>query len=105
MFRRIQEYRPIEMKGRWYKPRAYGDPQSDGTWNGWVVFFTLSGRSAIAPPSPETTQSNLGALALWAESLTLLDLEAALARALAVTQQTPLIDQLDAAEYRGAQGR
>jgi len=100
MFHRIQHYELIEAAGQWYRPRAYGDPRSDGTWDGWLVFFPKPQGTAIAPPSPETTQTNLDALAVWAAGLRPVYLEGALARALAVAQEPALISRLAAAEYR-----
>jgi hypothetical protein len=99
MFHRIQQYELIDMGGRWYRPRAYGDPQPDGTWDGWIVFFPLGGGSAIAPSGPETTQSTLEALAVWAAGLTPVYLDGALAGALRLARQPPLIAQLADAEY------
>jgi hypothetical protein len=99
MFHRIQQYGVIEASGLLYRPRAYGDPRSDGTWDGWLIFYPLASGTAIAPPRPETTQSTLAALTQWAAGVTPVYLEGALARALAGVQQPPLIDQLTAAEY------
>jgi hypothetical protein len=99
MFHRIQEYGLIDVDGRWYRPRAYGDPQPDGMWDGWVVFFPLGGGTAIAPPSPETRQSTVAALGVWAAGLSPVDLEGALDRAVGLAQQPPLVARLTAAEY------
>jgi hypothetical protein len=99
MFHRIQQYELIYRGGRWYRPRAYGDWQPDGTWDGWLIFFPIDGSSAIAPPGPETTQSTWAVLVVWAADLTLAYLEGALARALRLAQQPLLIDQLADAEY------
>jgi hypothetical protein len=99
MFHRIQQYELIYTGGRWYRPRAYGGRQPDGTWDGWLIFFPIGGGSAIAPPRPETTQSTWAVLVVWAADLTLAYLEGALARALRLAQQPLLIDQLTHAEY------
>jgi hypothetical protein len=56
MFHRVQQYELINVDGRWYRPRAYADPQPVGVWDGWLVFFPLNGGAAIAPPDPETNQ-------------------------------------------------
>jgi hypothetical protein len=98
-FHRIQQYELIYTGGRWYRPRAFGDRQPDGTWHGWLTFFPIDGSSAIAPPGPETTQSTWAVLVVWAADLTLAYLEGALARALRLAQQPLLIDQLTHAEY------
>jgi hypothetical protein len=99
MFHRIEQYELIYRGGRWYRPRAYGDRQPDGTWDGWLIFFPIDGSSAIAPPGPETTQSTWAVLVVWAFDLTLAYLEGALARALRLAQRPLLIDQLADAEY------
>jgi hypothetical protein len=99
MFERIQQYELIDAAGIWYRPRIYGAPRLDGTWDGWLVFFPLSGGTAIAPSGPETTQSTVAALTLWAAGLTPVYLEGALARARGLAQQTPLIARLTDAEY------
>jgi hypothetical protein len=99
MFHRIQQYELIYRSGRWYRPRAYGDRQPDGTWDGWLIFFPIDGSTAIAPPGPETTQSTWAVLVVWAADLTLAYLEGALARALRLAQRSLLIDQLADAEY------
>ena len=99
MFEHIQQYGLIDAGGIRYRPRAYGDPQPDGTWDGWLVFFPLGGGTAIAPPGPASTQSTVAALAVWAAGLTPVYLEGALARALRTAQQAPLIARLKDAEY------
>ena len=99
MFEHIQQYGLIDAGGIRYRPRAYGDPQPDGTWDGWLVFFPLGGGTAIAPPGPESTQSTVAVLAVWAAGLTPVYLEGALARALRTAQQAPLINRLKDAEY------
>jgi hypothetical protein len=99
MFHRIQQYELIDVGGRWYRPRAYGDPQPDGMWDGWLIFFPLARGIAIAPPGPETTQSTLPALAVWAAGLSHVYLEGALARALELAEQPPIIARLTDAEY------
>ena len=103
MFHRIQQYELIYGSGRWYRPRAYGDRQPDGTWDGWLIFFPIdfpiAGSSAIAAPGPETTQSTWTLLVIWAADLTRGYLEGALALALRTTQQPLLSDQLEDAEY------
>jgi hypothetical protein len=98
MFKLIQQYELVGLDRVWYRPRAFGDRQADGTWDGWLVFFPVSGGRAIASDR-ETTQATLDALAVWASSVTLVYLEGALARALRIDQQPSIIDQLNAAEY------
>jgi len=83
-----------------FRPRIYGDLQADGDWAGWVVFFPVLGGVAIAPPSPETRQRTLAALEAWAMGLTTVYLEGALARALRIADQSPIVAQLADAEYQ-----
>jgi hypothetical protein len=99
MFQRIQQYELMTVGSRWYRPRAYGDAQLDGTWDGWLVFFPLAGGDAIAPPGPETTQTTVPALIVWAAGLTRAYLEGALTRALGLEHQASLVERLSDAEY------
>jgi hypothetical protein len=99
VFHRITEYELIDFDGRWYRPRAYGEPQPDGGSGGWLVFFPLDGGPAIAVDRPETTQSTSDALITWAARLTRVYLEGALKRAVEVAEQPPIAAQLAAAEY------
>jgi hypothetical protein len=98
MFQRIAQYQLMEMEGRWYRPRAYGTRQPDEMWGGWLLFFPLTGGTAISS-GRETTQSTVDALMVWASGLTEVYLEGALARALRIAQQPPLLARLAAAEY------
>jgi hypothetical protein len=99
MFQRIQDYELHGTTGRWYRPRAYGDPQPNGAWKGWLIFFPLTGGEAIAPPHPETTQPTWPAVVAWAARLTPVYVEGALERALTVTEPSTAISELTAAEY------
>jgi hypothetical protein len=98
MFQRLRQYDLIAENRRWYRPRAYGDPQPDGTWDGWLVFFPLDRGPAIATER-ETTQSTLEALVYWAAALDPVYLEGALARALTLNEQPTALEQLAPAEY------
>lgn len=98
MFQRIQQYPLISMRSRVYRPRAYGEAQPDGTWDGWLVFFPLDRGPAIASDR-ETTQSNFDALVTWAFNLTGVYLEGALERALRIAEPPQLIANLTRAEY------
>lgn len=100
MFHRIRQYELIDMGGQWYRPRAYGDPQLDGMWDGWVVFFPVGGGRPIAPPSRETTQNTLQALTTWADGLRPVYLEGALARAAEAAQESHVIARLAESEYQ-----
>jgi hypothetical protein len=98
VFHRIRHYNLINVSGRFYRPRAYGDPRADGTWDGWLVFFPIDGGTAVATER-ETTQATFQALTVWAAGLTPVYLEGALARALRLAHQPSVIDQLEDAEY------
>ena len=100
MFHRIQEYEFISAGGRVLRPRFYGDPQADGSWAGWIVFFPVSGGVEIAPPSPEAIEQDLPTLEAWAAALTPVDLEGALDRALRVAEEPPLLADLVETEYQ-----
>ena len=83
---------------RVYRPRAYADPQADGRWSGWLVFFPVGVGDVIATER-ETTQTTFEALAAWAAGLTPVYLEGALIRALELADQSSIIAQLEDAEY------
>ena len=58
MFHRIQQFGLIQVDGQVFRPRLYGDPQADGSWAGWVIFFPVPAGVAIAPPTPEQRPAN-----------------------------------------------
>jgi hypothetical protein len=98
MFHRIQQYPLMTAEGRVFRPRAYGDPQPDGMWDGWLVFFPIDRGAAIASDR-ETTQPSLPALTAWASNLTEVYLGGALDRALRLAEQPPILSDLARAEY------
>ena len=100
MFHRIQQYPLVHYGygGRTYRPRVYGEPQPDGSWGGWIVFFSLDGSPAVATDR-ETTQSTLESLGVWAAGLTSVYLEGALVRALQLAAEPPVLANLNEAEY------
>ena len=98
MFHRIQQYALIHYRGQTYRPRVYGEPQPDGSWGGWIVFFPLSSSPAVATDR-ETTQSTLESLAVWAAGLTAVYLEGALERALQLAAEPLVLANLNKAEY------
>ena len=98
MFHRIQQYALVHYGGRRYRPRVYGEPQPDGRWGGWIVFFPLDGSPAVATDR-ETTQNTLESLGVWAAGLTSVYLEGALARALQLAAEPLVLVHLDEAEY------
>ena len=98
MFHRIQQYPLVHHGGRSYRPRVYGEPQPDGSWRGWIVFFPLDGSPAVATDA-ETAQSTLESLGVWAAGLTSVYLEGALVRALHLVAEPLVLANLDEAEY------
>jgi hypothetical protein len=81
MFQLVRHYEPIaDSAGVIYQPRAYGDLQPDGSWDGWLVFFPILAGKVIATDC-ETTQHSLTSLARWASTVTPVYLEGALDRA------------------------
>ena len=98
MFQRVRQYTLIAGGGRVYRPRVYGEPQLDGRWGGWIVFFPLDRSPAIATDC-ETTQPTFEGLAVWAAGLTLTYLEGALVRALQLAVASAALDQLSDTEY------
>ncbi len=94
MFRRIRSYEPILAgDGETYIPRVYGNPNYDGTWNGWLVFFPTP-MSRAAATDRQTTQPDLSALVDWADTLTLADLYVGLERAQTLNRTTMLEDEI-----------
>ena len=98
MFQRLRQYGLIRGGPQVYRPRSYSNQQPDGTWEGWLVFFPLSGDPAIAT-NRETTQPNYDDLVYWADGLGPIYLEGALDRALTLEEQLPALAELDSAEY------
>jgi hypothetical protein len=99
MFHRVHVIFPrLVIGGDSYQPRAYADSRADGMWDGWLVFFSDSGRGAIAPDLPATTQPSLSAVGSWAALLNPMELESALARAITINAVPPGFSTLTAAE-------
>jgi hypothetical protein len=94
MFHELRRYGLIDGGGLRYRPLAYADARPNGMWDGWLVYFPADGGTPIAPPGPETTQSNIASLTAWAEVLSEVYLEGALNRALALEEQPSLITDL-----------
>ena len=80
MFHRIHTYhRVVGADGTSYLPRAYGEPNAGGSWNGYLAFFPRTG--VLVATDRQTTQPALSQLKDWATGLSVEDLHAALARA------------------------
>ncbi len=67
--------------GTIYQVRAYGEPRTDGTWEGWIEFHPLDSTQPILRTERETTQPDRTALEYWASGLEPLYFEGAFARA------------------------
>jgi hypothetical protein len=98
VFHRIQQYPLVHYGGRTYRPRVYGEPQPNGSWAGWIVFFPLDGTPAVATDR-ETTQTSLESLGGWAAGVTSVFLEGALVRALQLAAEPLVLANLSEAEY------
>lgn len=68
-------------RGELYVPQACGGPKDDGLWEGWIE-FTSESTGKQYRSGRETTQPNRDDLLYWAEGLSEVYLEGALARAL-----------------------
>jgi hypothetical protein len=67
--------------GDLYYPRVMGRVAEDGLWEGWIE-FALAGDEEIVRTGRETEQPNRTDLMYWAQGLSTIYLEGALARAL-----------------------
>ena len=82
MFQLVQNYgMVVDTVGGAYQARAYGEPQPDGSWDGWLVFFPIGAGTAIATDR-ETTQNSFADLVHWASTIGPVYLQGALERAL-----------------------
>jgi len=67
--------------GERYAVRAMGQPQSDGTWIGWLEFASVTEPERMLRTDRETSQPSRDAVAYWASGLEPIFLEGAFARA------------------------
>ena len=82
MFELIREYtETLTTSAATYRARAYAGVEENGVWGGYVVFVPVGGGRVISTER-ETTQTTLEALARWAETVSWVYLEGALARAI-----------------------
>ncbi len=70
--------------GTKYFAQAVGSKMEGGEWEGWIEFFPLDEIGSAVESGRETTQPNRANLELWAQGLTAVYLEGALARAISV---------------------
>jgi|SRR5947207_3173320 len=82
MFQLVRKYEFVpDAAGVMYQPRAYGEVQPDGSWDGWLVFFPIL-TGVVVATDRETTQNSYADLVRWSARLTPAYLEVALERAL-----------------------
>jgi hypothetical protein len=72
--------------GATFFAQAVGRDREDGLWEGWLEFIGTSERTSSFHSGRETTQPNRTDLEYWAQGLTKVYLEGALARAKASTE-------------------
>lgn len=70
----------LDANGNAYEAQACGTVGDDGLWEGWIEF---EGPYGAVRTARETEQPNLDDLRYWAQGLTMVYLQGALARALA----------------------
>ena len=79
--------------GELFWSRAMGQLADDGLWDGWIE-FAREGDEEVLATERETKQPNRADLLYWAEGLTDVYLEGALARALAPERPLPVSPSL-----------
>jgi hypothetical protein len=67
--------------GAKYSIFAFGEPRSDGTWEGWIEFHPLDSTRSKLRTERETTQPDKAAIEYWVTGLEPLYFEGAFARA------------------------
>ena len=72
--------------GKAYFAQAVGKEVEGGLWHGWLEFQAVSDELDALPSGRETTQPNRTNLEYWAQGLTKIYLEGALARAISLTE-------------------
>jgi hypothetical protein len=75
-----------DVDGATYFAQAAGRKREDGLWEGWLEFIPMSEDAPGFTSSRETTQPNRADLEYWAQGLSKVYLEGALARAKASTE-------------------
>jgi hypothetical protein len=88
---------PVAAGGITYRARVYTEPEDDGKWGAWIVFFPVDGGRVIATDR-ETTQSSLDAIHYWATGLTHTYLHGALDRARSLQPELRISRELERLE-------
>ena len=78
----VQFDEPIaDPSGRRYFAQAVGHHREDGLWEGWLEFIAVNEDAPALGSGRETTQPNRADMDYWAQGLSKVYLEGALARA------------------------
>lgn len=75
-----------DVDGATYFGQAVGRKREDGLWEGWLEFTRMSEDGPSSTSGRETTQPNRADLEYWAQGLSQVYLQGALARAKASTE-------------------
>ena len=89
--------------GRLYDAQACGGVADDGLWEGWIEFEPAGGGEAVRT-GRETEQPNRADLQYWAQGLSMIYLEGALARATGEPIVQPLEPSPAEANFEGPAG-
>ena len=68
-------------RGAMYFAQAFGTQRDDGLWEGWLEFIGADENASICSSGRETTQPNRADVEYWAQGLSRVYLQGALARA------------------------
>ena len=75
--------------GAMYYAQAAGRQREDGLWEGWLEFIGMSENARSICSDRETTQPNRADLEYWAQGLSRVYLQGALARAGSCAERVP----------------
>jgi hypothetical protein len=79
----------IDAAGAMYFAQAVGTKRDDGLWEGWLEFIGADENARSICSDRETTQPNRADLEYWAQGLSRVYLQGALARAETNTEAMP----------------
>jgi hypothetical protein len=88
MSQRIRTFEAIMDDGETYRPRVYAELNADDSWNAYIAFWPVTG--SIVTTDYLATGPTVGHLIDWADTLTLADLRAAVARAKTLNRASTL---------------
>lgn len=78
-----------DLHGAMYLAQAVGSQREDGLWEGWLEFIGPNESELSISSGRETTQPNRADLEYWAQGLSRVYLQGALARAESSTEAIP----------------